>query len=305
MDRGVRYTEITVKSALTRVHGMPYFSWSLNPYVGCARGCRYCYAREYFAKMGRDTGHGFDHEISVKMNFPALLRRELRGLRLRETVAIGTATDPYQQCEGKYRITRQCLEALVESPLPLVIVTKGTLVVRDIDLLVRLASRTSVRVCFSVGTVDADLARSSEPDAPPPDSRLEAMRRLRAAGLDAGVLAAPLLPGLCDSEESLEAVARAARENDAAFFHHRPLKLDPGVRPHYFAFLAEHFPALLPATSAQFADRVNPGRRYVDELDARVERVAARHGFDEERESRRPRTERQEAAAPAQLRLAI
>jgi DNA repair photolyase len=305
---GVRYQEITVKTALTRVHGMPYFSWSLNPYRGCAHACSYCYAREYHAKMGRDTGAGFDREVEVKINFPDALRAELRRLRLRETVALGTGTDPYQPCEGRYRLTRRTLEALVESPLPLVIVTKGTLVVRDIDLLVRLARLTSVRVCFSVGTMNAQVARTSEPEAAPPRSRLEALRRLRTAGLDAGVLAAPILPGLSDTEESLDAVARAAREHDATFFHHRPLKLDPGVRPHYFTFLAEHFPVLLPNTSAQFADRVHADRRYTDELEERVERVRARYGFDEDRSpapAARPIPPRVEAPEPAQLRLSI
>jgi DNA repair photolyase len=188
--------------------------------------------------------------------------------------------------------------------LPLAIVTKGTLIVRDIDLLVRLAKRTSVRVCFSVATVDADLARGSEPSAPPPRSRLEAMRRLRAADLDAGVIVAPILPGLSDSEDSLDAVAAAARDHGAAFFHHRPLKLDPGVRPHYFTFLAEHFPVLMPATAAHFGDRVNPDWRYVDELEARVARVRERYGFHDEPERARNKPE-PEAGPPAQLRLAI
>src|ERR671936_2511512 len=308
----VRYTEITVKSALTRVRGMPYFSWSLNPYFGCSHSCAYCYAREYHAKRDKDTGRGFDREIEVKINFPDLLRDELKHLRLRETVALGTATDPYQRCEGRYRLTRRTLEALVESALPLVIVTKGTLVVRDTDLLVRLAHQVAVRVCFSIGSVDADLARKVEPDTPPPASRLEAMRRLRGAGLDAGVLAAPILPGLSDSEASLDAVARAARDKDETFFHHRPLKLDPGVKPHYFAFLAEHFPVLLPQAATQFADRVNPERHYADELEARVERVRARYGFDEDRDGEID-VERERAvaagesvtSAPAQMRLAI
>lgn len=302
---GVRYSEITVKSALTRVHGMPYFSWSLNPYRGCTHACTYCYAREYHAKMGRDTGAGFDREVEVKVNFPDVLRSELRALRLRESVALGTGTDPYQRCEGRYRLTRRSLEALIESPLPLVIVTKGTLIVRDVDLLTRLARRTSVRICFSVGSVDADLARRCEPEAPPPASRLEALRRLRAADLDAGVIAAPILPGLSDGEASLDAVAAAARANDATFFHHRPLKLDPGVRPHYFTFLAEHFPVLLAHASAQFADRVNPERRYVDELEARVERVRSRYGFEEDRTPASARAREDDVDAPAQLRLAI
>ncbi len=170
MGSGVIYREITVKSALTRVQGMP-FAWSLNPYSGCERACVYCYARDYHARRGRDTGAGFDREIDVKVNFPDLLRHELLRLRKRETVALGTATDPYQQCEGRYRITRRTLEALVASPLPLVVITKGSMVVRDIDLLARL----DVKVCVSIGTVSAELARSSEPHASPPMARLEAV----------------------------------------------------------------------------------------------------------------------------------
>lgn len=294
MGSDVVYREITVKSALTRVRGMP-FAWSLNPYYGCERGCRYCYARDYHARRGRDTGAGFDREIDVKINFPELLAHELLRLRKRETVALGTATDPYQQCEGRYRITRRTLEALVASPLPLVVITKGSMVVRDIDLL----SRLDVKVCVSIGTVSAELARTSEPYASPPTARLEAVRRLVSAGIDAGVLAAPILPGLSDSEESLDAVAAAAARCGATFFSTRPLKLDPGVKPHYFAFLAERFPALLAAAEARFADRVNPERGYVDALEERARRVRSRYSF-EERAFRKPAD-----PVPSQLRLAI
>src|SRR5258705_1772636 len=294
MGSGVRYREITVKSALTRVQGMP-FAWSLNPYYGCARACVYCFARDYHARRGLDTGAGFDREIDVKTNFPELLAHELRRLRKRETVALGTATDPYQQCEGRYGITRRTLEALVASPLPLVVITKGSMVVRDIDLLTKL----HVKVCVSIGTVSEELARTSEPHAYRPKARLEAVRRLVAAGIDAGVLAAPILPGLSDSESSLDAVAAAAARSGATFFSTRPLKLDPAVKPHYFAFLSAHFPALIPATEAQFAERVNPARSYTDALEERARRVRSRYNF-KERPFRKP-----EPVAPSQLRLAI
>jgi len=307
----VRYREVTVKSALTRVQGMPYFAWSLNPYTGCAHSCPYCYAREYHAKRGRDTGAGFDREVDVKINFADVLRLELRHLRLRETVALGTATDPYQPIEGKYRLTRRSLEALCLSPLPLVVVTKGSLVVRDIDLFERLSKLTSVRICLSIPSVDPEIASRAEPGAAPPRARLEAVRRLRAAGIDAGVLAAPILPGISDTEPSLEAVATAAVAAGATFFHHRPLKLDPGVRPHYFAMIAEHFPTLVAPTAERFVGRVNQDARYVDELERRVERVRARHGFFEERQrsasaSRAAsRATSRPAPEPAQMRLAI
>ncbi len=312
MGSPVRYREVTVKSALTRVQGTP-FAWSLDPYRGCAHACRYRYAREYHARMGRDSGAGFDREIEVKTNFAEVLRLELRRLRLPGTVALGTGTDPYQPCEGRYRLTRRTLQTLVASGLPLVIVTKGTLVVRDIDLLMKLARSVPVRVCVSIATVDHAVAKRAEPDAPPPRARLEAIRRLRSAGIHAGVLAAPVLPDLTDGDASLDAVAVAARAHDASFFSIRPLKLDPGVRPHSFAFLAERFPVLLPATAQRFADRVNQDRGYVDDLERRVARIRAAHGFDDERfQGADPAREARAAAAggcgtpaPAQLRLAI
>ncbi|HUQ41457.1 MAG TPA: radical SAM protein [Candidatus Limnocylindrales bacterium] len=301
---GVRYREVTVKSALTRVVGMPYFSWSLNPYKGCAHACTYCYAREYHAKMGRDTGTGFDREVDVKINFVDVLRAELKRLRLRDTAALGTGTDPYQPCEGRYRLSRGALEVLCESPLPLVVITKGSLIVRDIDLLARLSRLVAVRVCLSIPTIDTSVSRRAEPEAAPPRARLEAVRRLRAAGIDAGVLAGPVLPGLTDDDASLDAVAAAAQANDASFFHIRPLKLDPAVRPHYFKMLEADFPALLPDTKARFAGRVNPERSYVDALDRRVTTIQARHGFTEERHARERGTPAP-APAPDQLRLAI
>lgn len=305
----VRYREVTVKSALTRVQGMPYFSWSLNPYKGCAHACTYCYAREYHARMGRDTGAGFDREVDVKMNFADVLRGELRRLRLRETAALGTGTDPYQPCEGRYRLSRRTLQALCESPLPLVVITKGSLVVRDIDLLARLSALVAVRVCLSIPTVAPAVAKRAEPEAPPPRARLEAVRRLRAAGIDAGVLAAPVLPGLTDDDASLDAVAAAARAHDASFFHIRPLKLDPGVRPHYFKMIREHFPALEAGTTERFAGRVNQERGYVEQLERRVDRIRTRHGFQEERHRGAPAAPaalgRSSASAPDQMRLAI
>lgn len=304
MPGPIRYREITVKSALTRVQGMP-FSWSLNPYRGCSHACTYCYARDYHARMGRDSGAGFDREIEVKTNFADVLRGELRRLRLRDTVALGTGTDPYQPCEGRYRVTRKTLDALVASPLPLVIVTKGTLVVRDVDLLTQLARSVAVRVCVSISTVDADLARRAEPEAPPPRARLEAVRRLRAAGITAGVLCAPILPGLTDADDALHAVAVAARAHEASFFSMRPLKLGPGARPSYFAFLASEVPVLLPATASRFADRVNPDRRYVDDLEARVERIRTRTGFADERLQDTDVARDLQPDEPAQLRLAI
>jgi DNA repair photolyase len=226
----VVFREVPCKSALNRVRGMP-FEWSLNPYKGCAHACRYCFARAYHVRMDRDVGSGFDREIEVKINFPETLRAELRR-GVRGAVALGTATDPYQPCEGKYRLTRRSLEALADLPLPLSIVTKSSMIVRDADLLATITRKLEgdLRVYFSVPTLDEDVWRRAEPSTPHPRQRLRALERLRAAGIDAGVLCAPVLPGLTDGEESLDVVARAASEHGATFFGWRPLKLDPEIR---------------------------------------------------------------------------
>jgi DNA repair photolyase len=295
------YREATCKSALTRVKGMP-FEWSLNPYLGCQHACLYCYAREYHAKRGRDIGAGFDREIEVKVNFAAVLRDELARMRvLPDSVAIGTGTDPYQPCEGRYRITRASLEALRDFCVPLSIVTKSPMVVRDCDVLVDVARRTGgeVRVFFSVGTVDEGVWRQTEPGTASPAKRLAAMRRLREAGIKAGVLCAPVLPGLSDSEESLEAVARAAHESGAYFFGSRLLKLDPHVKDYYLTFVAQELPALLPLYRATYPRGAYGSGEYVREVERRIRQVRSRYRFpdDEEDEASEPE--------PSQLALAL
>src|SRR5438552_8312786 len=291
------YTPITCKTAMTRVQGMP-FDWSLNPYRGCTAGCTYCYAREYHAKMQRDLGRGFDSQIEVKLNFAERLRAELSGPKRSGSIALGTATDPYQAAEGRYRLTRKSLEALVEHPMPLSIVTKSAMIVRDADLLARLAARASVRVYFSIGSVDPDLARRVEPLAPPPAKRLEGLRRLRQAGVSAGVLVAPILPGLSDSEESLEAVILAAAANDACFLHPRLLKLDPHVKDYYFAFLLAEFPALLESQRALYTRGQHADPRYAADIDRRIERLKLRYRFGDD-----PRGEPERG--PEQMRLSL
>jgi len=292
------YREIPAKSALTRVQGMP-FEWSLNPYRGCEHACVYCYARDYFARMGRDPLRGFDREIEVKINVASLLRDELRRGRASGTVAIGTGTDPYQQCEGRYRLTRACLEAFAERPLPLVLITKGTLIVRDVDVLASISERVEVRVFFSIGSVDPAISRSLEPSAPPPAKRLVALQRLRAAGIRASVICAPIVPGLSDSEASIAAVAEAAHAHGSWTFASRILKLDPGVRPGYLDYIAETFPALYPRYLARYAGvKLDPA--YAEAIEARVERASARFRFPAEDEP-----EAVEDAEDEQLRLAI
>jgi DNA repair photolyase len=285
------YVEVQSKSALNRVYGMP-FEWSLNPYAGCEHSCKYCYARDYFSKAGKDPGRGFDRTIEIRANVPALLLRELRRPR-RGSLAIGTATDPYQPAEGRYRLTRACLELLLRTPVPMdiTLITKGTLIVRDAELLGALSRRTDVRVFFSIGSVDPVVAKALEPDAPPPASRLRALSALRGAGVKACVICAPIVPGFGDSEASIEAVARAALGAGAYAFRHRILKLDPAVRPMMLEFLRERFPALAERYEVRYSGvKLDP--EYARIIDARVERVLGRHRFpvDDEPEADGPAT---------------
>src|SRR5438445_10229956 len=295
----ISYREIDAKSALNRVEGMP-FDGGLNPFVWCATACSFCFAGAYHARFReRDVGAGFDRNIEIRANFVERFWSEVRR-RPEGSLAIGTATDPYQPIEGKYRLTRGCLEALVRYPMPTGIVTKGTLVVRDIDVLQELDRRTDLTVYFSVPSIDEDYWRKAEPGAPPPRQRLRALSLLRQAGLDAAVLCAPLLPGISDSEESIDRAARAASEAGATAFRHRPLKIDAEIRDYYFEFLAREFPTLVPRYSALYAGGNHPGRDYERELEQRVARVSRRYEFRE-----RPRRAREPDPRARQLELTM
>jgi len=297
---GVAYREVHAKSAMNRVRGMP-FDWSLNPFIGCPHACRYCFARAYHARKELDIGAGFDREIDVKVNLVELLRAELER-RPKGALAIGTATDPYQPIEGKYRLTRRSLEALVDRPMPASIVTKSTLVVRDIDVLRELDERLDGELCvyFSVPSLDRAVWRKAEPGTPPPVQRLRALERLRTSGIDAAVLCAPVLPGITDSEASLDAVARAASEAGATALGWRPLKLDDEIKDYYFDFLAIEFPVLVPRYAAAYATGPHAGREYQRRLDERLTAIRARYGFHERR-----RLRRRPSTATEQLALAM
>jgi len=293
----ITYREIEARGALNRVRGMP-FEWSLNPYLGCAHACSYCFARAYHARYReRDVGEAFDRNIEVRTNFVDRLRNELRR-RPQGSVAIGTATDPYQPIEGTYRLTRGCLEALVDFPMPTGIVTKGPLVVRDIDVLQRLDAKTDLTVYFSVPCVDEEVVRKTDPGTAPPRQRLRALRMLRDAGIDAAVLCMPVLPGITDSEESLDRAAKAASEAGATAFRHRPLKIDVEIRDYYMQFLAAEFPMLVPRYEALYGNDIHPGKEYERELEQRVTRVRTRYEFRE-----RPPRERKPENEQLQLAL--
>jgi DNA repair photolyase len=240
-----RYQEVTCRSALNPVKGMP-FNWTLNAYRGCTHGCHYCFARRYQTQFELGFDDEFSSLIFVKVNLIDVLKRELdRPSWHRETVAIGTATDPYQPIEGHYKLTRRALEALVAVHNPVGIVTKGPMVVRDVDLLVELGRHTSCTVCISVPTVNEEAWAALEPGTAHPMQRLRAVRRLRQAGVRAGVLMAPIVPGFTTQPARMEATIKAIADHDAAFLGSNIMYLKGGTRDHFMHFIAQEFPDML------------------------------------------------------------
>ncbi len=220
---GMRFLEVETKSALNRVHGMP-FKWSINPYRGCSHSCRYCFARPTHAYLNLSPGEDFDKTVVVKTNVAEVLRRELAKPRWTgEHVAMGTNTDPYQRAEGRYRLMPDIIEALGESRTPFSILTKGTLITRDRDRLAAAAEHAPVSAAFTVGMLANDLWRSVEPGTPSPRARLRAVRALNDAGIPTGVMIAPIMPGLNDDHEQLDALVAACV--DAGATHITPIAL--------------------------------------------------------------------------------
>ena len=254
----VEYFDLPVRSLLNRCvskRRMP-FTWTINPYRGCEFACKYCYARYTHEFMEMHDGIEFEQKIYAKQHAAELLRQELGKEKPQEDIAIGTATDPYQPIEKKLEITRAILEELARhSGLELGIVTKSAMVVRDIDVLREIARHNRVSVSFTVTTTEIELARILEPRAPRPDLRLDALRELRRSGVRAGVICAPVLPGITDSPSQLEAVVRSAAEAEANHIYANPLFLKPCSAAVFLPFLKEHFPHLVADYDRRFKDR--------------------------------------------------
>jgi DNA repair photolyase len=293
----VEYRIEPCKSALTQVKGMP-FRWSLNPYMGCAHRCTFCYVRHFEHRADRPSDERYGRSIRVKPNVAAVLRRELaRASWQREEVALGTATDPYQPAEGRFRLTRACLQELDAAWTPFSIVTRGPLVVRDIDLLQQASSRAGAEVFLSLPTLDERVWRTTEPGTAPPSSRLEAVRRLSAAGVAVGVGIAPILPGLSDDPTQLQAVVRAAREAGAGAIWASVVHLRPGVREHFLEALARDWPGEVARYEALFASRAYLAAATTKPILEPVWRATASAPSP----TRRPRR----PAQPRQLELAV
>jgi len=239
------YREEPCRSALNRVKGMR-FKWSLNPYMGCVHRCTFCYVRAFEQRADRPADDRYGTSIRVKVNVAEVLRRELaRRSYEPDWVAIGAATDPYQPAEGRYGLTRACIKALGEAANPFSIITRGPMIVRDIDVLVEAARRASVAVTFSIPTLDEDVWRKTEPSTAHPRQRLRAVSKLVEAGIETGVGMAPILPGISDRPEQLAEVVKAARAAGATGIWTNLLFLRPGTREHFLEHLAEDWPELV------------------------------------------------------------
>ncbi len=270
--RGVEVIEQTAKSVLNAVRGMP-FGWSINPYRGCYHQCRFCYARRTHTYLEADGSTQWGSRIYVKVNAAAVVRTEVAARSWKhEKVTIGTATDPYQPLEGRYRITRGILEALRDYPTPAGIITRSPLIVRDIDVLQSLARVAGVSVSVSIATLDETLARELEPTVAPPRQRLRAVRMLAEAGIDVSVALAPILPQINDSAESIEAVVRAARDAGARRVWHNTLNLHDVTRDEFFRYLRESHPAMLATYAQMYRGKYAP-RAVSDAIDERVRAV--------------------------------
>lgn len=287
IDNGhlVEYRDLKIRSILSdSTSKRMMFAKSINPYRGCEFGCRYCYARYTHEFMEMKDPKDFEKIIFIKQNAAWMLRQELRSIRPGEEIAIGTATDPYQPIERRAGVTRSLLEVLAErSGLHIGIVTKSTLIERDIDLLSRISARNQLTLHLTVTTADPQLARILEPRAPRPDLRLKTVKHLREAGLQAGILCSPIFPGITDSLSALNEMAAKARLADASFFYAQPLFLKPCSKGVFLDFLRQHFPSLVSSYERRFEEKAFLSTAYHKRIRSLVQSVSKAHGLNQRR----------------------
>ncbi|MFI6600958.1 Rv2578c family radical SAM protein [Nonomuraea sp. NPDC050536] len=308
--RGTTFYEIQARSIINRVPAASRvsFTHTINPYRGCGHRCTYCFARKTHEYLDLNAGADFDSKIVVKVNAAELARRELASPRWRgQHIAMGTNVDCYQRAEGRYRLMRGILEALRDAANPFSILTKGTLVLRDLDLLTEAAQVTEVGANFSVGFVDADVWRSVEPGTPHPLRRLEACATLNDHGIGCGVLMAPILPYLTDSPDQLERTVKEIAAAGATHLAPIVLHLRPGAREWYLGWLSREHPRLVPRYLELYGRGAYAPQAYQQRITAQIKELATRHGIGRPTPSRTrrlpPRPTPPTPAEPEQLPL--
>jgi DNA repair photolyase len=292
--RGITYYEVRARSIINRVPEASYvpFRWTINPYRGCSHACFYCFARNTHTYLDLDYGEDFNSQIVVKVNAPELLRKELAARSWRgEHIAMGTNVDPYQRAEGRYELMRGIVEALRDFANPFSILTKGSLILRDVDLLQQCAEVADVATNVSVGFVDRQLWRSLEPGTPAPQKRLEVCRKLNEAGIPCGVLMAPIIPYLGDSPDQLSETVRAIADAGATHVAPIVLHLRTGAREWYMGWLGEHHPGLVSRYERLYSRGAYAPKAYQEEIAGRVHDLARKLGIggDGPKEARRVR----------------
>ena len=297
--RGIECIEVEARSVINRVPGtyLP-FDWTINPYRGCMHACVYCFARPTHTYLDMNAGRDFETKVVVKVNAPQVLRRELAAKRWKgEHIAMGTGTDPYQRVEGRYRLMRGIIEALIDHRNPFSILTKGTLIVRDLDLLLRAAEHAPVSAAFSIGTLDETVWRETEPGTPSPRARIEAVRTLVDAGIPTGVLMAPILPGISDAPEQMRAVVEAALDAGASHVSPIMLHLRPGVREEFLPWLEAQHPDLVERYEQLYRTPYGP-KAERDAVSRRVHSFVDAHGRPRPTAAHRFRSARPKRAEP-------
>ncbi|WP_328320817.1 Rv2578c family radical SAM protein [Streptomyces sp. NBC_00388] len=307
--RGITFHEVRARSIVNRVPGasrMP-FEWTVNPYRGCSHACVYCFARKTHSYLDLDTGLGFDSQIVVKTNAPELLRAKLASRQWQGAhIAMGTNVDCYQRAEGRYALMPGIISALRDYANPFSILTKGTLILRDLELLRQAAQVTEVGVSVSVGFVDEELWRTVEPGTPAPPRRLDAVRTLTDSGISCGVLMAPVIPFLGDHPDQLRATVRAVAASGATSVTPLVLHLRPGAREWFMSWLAEHHPQLVRRYERLYAEGAYAPKWYQRGITRQVHELATEYGIGPAQRGvprRIPAPRETSPAAPTQLSL--